>query len=211
MGNDAERKRVKYKKRNYIGWRSEQLSHFLAAVGKDSDAPLPQTEVCEIVSKYIQDRRLVQPGKKKKKVVCDPVLRALFRRKVVNRFRLSDLLAPHFTENLSSEDEPFGLWFSEDLFCKPKGNLASWDGKGGAPDTPRKGFASVTIGNVKFVYLKRSLVVNFSEEPDTFEDRMVGSVVRVKSELQQSDPRKSFFQLCLVTGRYFFFLIDRLG
>ncbi|KAB2071687.1 hypothetical protein ES319_A08G240100v1 [Gossypium barbadense] len=60
-------------------------------------------------------------------------------------------------------------------------------------------YASVVVENIKLVYLRRSLVEELLMHPDTFEEKVVGSFVRVKRKPGNCLGMTSF-QLLLVTG-----------
>ncbi|PPD78332.1 hypothetical protein GOBAR_DD24759 [Gossypium barbadense] len=60
-------------------------------------------------------------------------------------------------------------------------------------------YASVVVENIKLVYLRRSLVEELLMHPDTFEEKVVGSFVRVKRKPGNCSGMTSF-QLLLVTG-----------
>ncbi|XP_022718557.1 uncharacterized protein At5g08430-like isoform X3 [Durio zibethinus] len=60
-------------------------------------------------------------------------------------------------------------------------------------------YASIIAENIKLVYLRRSLVEELLMQPDNFEDKVLGSFVRVKG-MSGNCSVKTSFQLLQVTG-----------
>ncbi|KAK7305624.1 hypothetical protein VNO77_43530 [Canavalia gladiata] len=179
--------KVKDKKKEFIGWGSRSLIEFLQYIGKDTSREFSELDVSSIIIEYCKENKLFDP-KKKRKVICDAQLRSLLGRKSVNRNNIQNLLAPHFAENFvemngitsGSEDrddnEPFQFSRQRKLISntKPHQNLVS--------EACHSGFAAIVSSNLKLVYLKRSLVEKFLKQPESFDSKVLGSFVRVKSD-----------------------------
>ncbi|KAK3019540.1 hypothetical protein RJ639_004328 [Escallonia herrerae] len=181
------KRKVKAKKIEFVGWGSKPLIEFLESMGRDISIKLSQYEVTAIVNEYIHRNGLFHPVKKKR-VMCDEWLHYLFGKKWVPRIKIYDLLEAHFAENHDeSEDETFFSSEGEDDMVYKKQKVSSSDIKKAqqkkqVPETPKSCFASITSDNMKLVYLKRSLIQDLSKDPESFEVKVVGSYVRIKSD-----------------------------
>ncbi|XP_027334797.1 zinc finger CCCH domain-containing protein 19-like [Abrus precatorius] len=178
---------VKDKKKEFIGWGSRSLIKFLQNIGKDTSKEFSEHDVTSIIIEYCRDKKLFDPVKKRK-VLCDAQLRSLLGRKSVNRNNIQNLLARHFAENFeemdyipsSSEDmddnEPFQFLCQEKIIssAKSRQNVVS--------EVRQSCFAAIVSSNLKLVYLKRSLMEELLKQPETFDDKVLGSYVRVKSD-----------------------------
>ncbi|GAB2277272.1 hypothetical protein Dimus_011978 [Dionaea muscipula] len=208
----------------FVGWASKSLLEFLASIGKDTDKQLTQDDVASIIIKYVQENKLFHPDKRKK-VVCDKRLFSVLGRKLVNVYKINDLLEAHFLENLDlseEEEQEHSLEddIENDLFPSQKGNWSSVRSFQQKESVSKKDqiketksedasekdlpwevsvsrFASVVPRNIKLVYLKRSLVEDMLKQPESLECKVVGSFVRVKSATVD---RKQSHQLLQVTG-----------
>ncbi|KAL3537376.1 hypothetical protein ACH5RR_000742 [Cinchona calisaya] len=180
------KRKARLKKLKFIGWGSKPLIEFLESNGKDTSKQLKQYDVTAIVNEYVKANNLVHP-EKKKKIMCDQWLYALFGKKFVPRIKIYDLLEPHFVENHdSSEDdseyslEEEGTTSLEKKASNLERNISFRLKK--VPETPKSCFAAVIPENIKLVYLKRSLVLDLLKAPENFEDKVMGSFVRIKSD-----------------------------
>ncbi|XP_061360513.1 uncharacterized protein At5g08430-like [Gastrolobium bilobum] len=179
--------KVKDKKKEFIGWGSRSLIEFLKHVGRDTSTEFSELDVASIIIEYCKENKLFDP-KKKRKILCDPLLRSLLGRKSVNRNNMQKFLAPHFAENFEKMDdinssseyrddnEPFKFSRQRNLISNTTShqNLFS--------EECQNCFAAIVSSNIKLVYLKRSLVEELLKQPETFDDKVLGSFVRIKSD-----------------------------
>lgn len=196
----------KVTKPEFIGWASKSLAKFLESVNVDVSESLAPRNVASILNRYIRDKKLLNPDKKKQ-VVCDANLQSLFKRKTLNKHKISHYLDCHFAENHQSSEEDAIIDVSEEenslvskrqrkkseyrkvsedeksLVGKRQKNMSECR-KFEDPrrfSRPQRHYASVCPGNINLVYLKRTLVQKLLEEPDTFGGKLTGCFVKVKS------------------------------
>ncbi|TXG53676.1 hypothetical protein EZV62_018932 [Acer yangbiense] len=187
------------KKMEFIGWGSKPLLDFLASIGKDTNQEMSQGYITTLITEYCRENKLFH-SENEIKIICDSTLQTLFRRKIVNRNSIYRLLTTHLAENLDRSEDEFRLSSEDDDFvlCKSQQRMSSGKncmGKKVVIDVQKCCFAAIIPENVKLVYLRKSLVEKLSNEIETFEVKVIGSFVRVKSDL----PRNSH-QLVQVTG-----------
>ncbi|KAL7205702.1 hypothetical protein ACSBR2_018600 [Camellia fascicularis] len=168
---------------------------------------MSQYDVSSIIKEYINEHKLFCPDNRRK-ILCDERLKSVLGQKTVYRNQMCDLLQPHFIENLESSDEDeLGLSSeAEDknvmVACKKQRELITNRKsleKEVVINAPQSCFASIVSENIKLVYLKRSLVQELLKQPETFENKLIGSFVRVKLDPNDSFQRNSH-QLVQVTG-----------
>lgn len=195
----------KTKRMEFIGWGSKPLIDFLTSIGEDTKEALSQDFVESVIRKYIRQKNLFDQ-EQKKKVNCDELLYAIFRKKSVSKNRIHNLLNAHFKENLEHVESMRRLarGFGEknenvSVPCKKqKTERSAEEGfeKEVKPEMQATGFATINADNIKLVYLRKSLVVEFLKQNESFEDKVVGSFVKVKN-----DPRDPIaYQILQVTG-----------
>lgn len=194
-----QKRKYQHRKKEFVGWGSRQLIEFLKSIGKDTRQQIPQADVAAVITNYVNDNKLVHP-QKKKRVVCDERLRSLFGRKTISRLQIHDLLEGHYAENLEQSDDDF-LFSSgdEDLTPKPSLPQRKTPKKRKVVESSESCFAAVVPDNIKLVYLKRSLVQLLCKDSVSFEGKVVGSFVRVKSD-PNDYLQKNSYQLLQVTG-----------
>uniref|UniRef100_A0A803KNF0 Uncharacterized protein n=1 Tax=Chenopodium quinoa TaxID=63459 RepID=A0A803KNF0_CHEQI len=201
------RRRKGPKRIEFVGWASKVLIAFLESIGVDTSKKLSQDDVASLINKYVHENKLFDPDKKKK-VLCDVRLRPLIGRKSFSIYKINDALEGHFSENLDkSEGEGYSSGCEEEKASLPikknwwrklgsfqhKGSLMEkFQQKEAVLEEPKKPivvskviysqFATISPQNMKLVYLKRCLVEKLLEQRETFESKVVGSFVKVKSE-----------------------------
>lgn len=182
------KKRRKVRKLEFVGWGSKPLVEFLESIGKDTSKKLNRYEVTAIMNEYINANNLADPAKKKK-IMCNQWLYALFGKRSIPRIKVYDLLEAHFAENhdsseddsqYSSEEEGGNITYMNKKASTLERKFSYQQNK--VPESPKSCFAAVIPENIKLVYLKRSLVQDLVTASESFEDKLMGSFVKIKSD-----------------------------
>ncbi|KAL6614050.1 hypothetical protein ACP70R_036320 [Stipagrostis hirtigluma subsp. patula] len=194
-------KRRKSNKKTYVGWATKELIEFLSSSGKDTTKPLDEFEVVAVIKEYINQENLFKDNKKKS-FICDDKLRSLFRRKKLKCSAIHRMVEMHLEANELSEDE--SLDNSEDgdapvMKKKPRNSLETNIAKRDS-ERNKTSFASLIPSNLKLIYLRRSLVIKLLSHPDTFEQKVVGCCVRVKTGSHYLRVTRHAYLVGLVTG-----------
>ncbi|XP_038682218.1 zinc finger CCCH domain-containing protein 19-like isoform X2 [Tripterygium wilfordii] len=206
-GKSCMERKVKSKKKEFVGWGSKQLFEFLASLGRDTSEVLSQYDVTSIVSEYCKRNNLFDP-QKKNKVICDAKLHTLLGRKSMSRKGIYNLLNAHFAENMEESDYNFecnskdkveNLLIVSNRHCSKSNTKFHNLRKEVVQNVQRSCFASMVVENFKLVYLRRSLVEELLTQPQTFDVKVSGSLVRVKSD-PNDYLQKNSHQLLQVTG-----------
>ncbi|KAL0874711.1 hypothetical protein Bca101_024416 [Brassica carinata] len=190
----SRKRKAKLKRFEFVGWGSRQLIEFLKSIGKDTATKISRFEVSETISRYIAENGLVDSSSKKK-VVCDDRLMSLFGVKSILRIKVYDLLEKHYEEN--RDDADFDYLYEDEAQIVSHSEKVVKIRK--VVQKPRGMFAAIVSENVKLLYLRKSLVQELVKSQDTFEGKMLGSFVRIKSDPNdylQNNP----YQLVQVTG-----------
>lgn len=200
----TRKRKYRTKKKEFHGWGSVPLILFLQSIGRDTKKEIAQSEVANIVMEYVKQKSLFHKTKKKR-IECDEKLHSLFKRKTISRLKINDLLESHFAENCeessddvlfdSEEDDAFSMCETPRTAPSEKRSQL----KKPVFEKPRSCFAAVVPANIKLVYLKRSLVEKLLTDPETFETKVVGSFIRIKSD-PNDYLQKNSHQLLQVTG-----------
>ncbi|KAD7477902.1 hypothetical protein E3N88_01038 [Mikania micrantha] len=200
------RRKIKSKKLEFVGWGSKPLIEFLQSIGKDTGKELSQHNVAAIINDYVHNFNLLHPVKKKR-VVCDERLYSLFGKKSIPRIKIHELLNEHFADNHdSSEDDHLNSSeeYEDVNVTGKKRKVFNSDEK--APvqkkktsETRLSHFAAIISENIKLLYLKRSLVQELVKQPESFEGKLLGSYIRIKSDPMDFS-QKNLHQLHPVTG-----------
>ncbi|KAL8520925.1 hypothetical protein ACS0TY_011469 [Phlomoides rotata] len=200
----APKTAMKSSKNVFIGWASRSLIEFLTSIGKSTNEKLSQDDVASIINEYVNEHKLLHQ-EKRNRVICDARLWSVFRRRTINRCRVYELLEVHFAENHDESEQDELEYDPEDenagIPCERQRKLDSENksSKMELDDSARLScFASIIVENIKLVYLRKSLLGELLEQPESFEEKVIGSYVRVKSI--PCDRSKNSHQLVQVEG-----------
>ncbi|KAK0588413.1 hypothetical protein LWI29_000646 [Acer saccharum] len=196
------------KKKEFIGWGSKPLMEFLTSIGKDTNHELSEYDIATIIIEYCKENKLFHP-ERNKKIICDSRLQPLFRRKSINKNSIHNLLTAHLAENMDHSEDELGCYsqtLDEDVLVAGKKQQHASSSvkrhdqrKKEVVEVKKSCFASVVLKNIKLVYLKRSLVEELSKQLENFDDKVMGSLVRVKAD-PNDYLQKNSYQLVQVTG-----------
>ena len=206
-------KRKRSNSEEFVGWGSKPLIGFLASIGKHETEPLTKWAVNSLIHEYINEKSLDHP-RDKGKFLPDERLFPVFRKKVVSKRDIYYLLGFHFAKKMDdpSEDKNNVQISNSSLDKHPNAKkicgsrLSSLIGK----PPLRKGdyfikhsqFASINAYNIKLIYLKRSLVLELSKQPESLLGKIVGTFVRARMDSNDSRQGKSY-HLVRVLGNKF--------
>ncbi|XP_022924310.1 zinc finger CCCH domain-containing protein 44-like isoform X1 [Cucurbita moschata] len=161
-------------------WGSKPLIEFLTSIGVDITTQLSQCDVSSIILKYVQERDLIHPIKKKK-IICDRNLHLIFKKNTIPLNQIDALLGPHFSHGNDTQrtnNEKKRCLESDPQNGDAKHQKALSCSQEKSPND-KAYFASIVAHNMKLVYLRKSLVEDLLEQPESFEDKVVGSFVKV--------------------------------
>ncbi|XP_065879627.1 uncharacterized protein At5g08430-like isoform X2 [Euphorbia lathyris] len=175
---------AKTKKMQYVGWGSRPLIEFLESVGTDTSKPISQYDVSVIVEKYAEDQKLLLPERKKRRtILCDEWLLSLFGRKKIVKGQIHSKLETHFVENQVDSDDDFPCSLNKDGACESQEKFTlKRKPSEKVLKAPKSEFAAIIHDNIKLIYLRRSLVQELLRDSETCEEKIVGSIVRVKRD-----------------------------
>ena len=217
MDSDQEHKQVSKGKRvmksnltstktQFVGWGSEVLTEFHTSIAEEKTKKLSQDEVTSISVGCIHENDLFD--QKNKKDLMDERLLPNLGRKSACRFRISNNAGSHLTENLeqskkdvsgfSSKDKNANVLLAYQGQRKPSSNKTLI--KEPIPGSLHGQFAAIVPENLKHVYLKKSFVLELLKQPDSFENKIRGSFVKVKSGANLSSNHLTY-RLLQVIGK----------
>lgn len=207
FGCNKRKRRAGKRTLEFLGWGSKPLIEFLELIGQDTKEKHSQHAVASFINKYIKENGLAS-AEKKKKVLCDDILFALFGKKSILRTKVYEMLEEHFAENHDDSDDEL-LDSSDDEDYREKSSLGLKNNPTTlmkkVPKIPKSCFAAIIPENIKLIYLKKSLIQELLKFPESFEFKVIGSFVRMKSDpndIFQKNP----FQLQQVTGDWLYMI-----
>jgi len=198
-----------------VEWASEELLEFVAHM-KDGDRSIrSQFDVQALLLEYIKQNNLRDPHRKSQ-VICDSRLRALFGKSRVGHLEMLKLLEPHF---LIKEASPLAADDNQGGVVDPDPSQTEAEGNSSAStkmnlDTRRKprrrveekglinldDYAAIDVHNVSLMYLRRNLMEDFLDDIDMFNEKVVGSFIRIR--ISGSASNKDMYRLVQVVGKF---------
>ncbi|XP_050363105.1 zinc finger CCCH domain-containing protein 19 isoform X2 [Argentina anserina] len=191
----------------YTNWASKELLEFVMHMRKGDSSALSQFDVQALLLEYIKRNKLRDP-RRKSQIICDIRLQSLFGKPRVGHFEMLKLLESHFFMKEDSQiDDLQGSVVDTEGQLEADGNSdtpakASKDKKRkrkkGEPQSNVEDFAAIDIHNISLIYLRRNLVEDLLEDLDNFQEKAVGSFVRIR--ISGSGQKQDLYRLVQVIG-----------
>ncbi|KAF7841043.1 zinc finger CCCH domain-containing protein 19 [Senna tora] len=193
-------------------WASKELLEFVMHMRNGDNSVLSQFDVQALLLEYIKRNKLRDP-RRKSQIICDARLQNLFGKPRVGHFEMLKLLESHFLlkEDSQAEDQQGSVVDTELNHMEGDGNTDSYvkAGKDKKRKTRKKGderglqsnpdeYAAIDNHNINLIYLRRNLVEDLLEDTDKFQDKVVGSFVRIR--ISGSGQKQDLYRLVQVVG-----------
>ncbi|XWS33825.1 hypothetical protein CRYUN_Cryun22dG0116200 [Craigia yunnanensis] len=194
-------------------WATKELLEFVAHMKNGDMSVLSCFDVEALLLEYIKRNNLRDPCQKSH-IVCDSRLIKLFGKARVGHFEMLKLLELHFlfqdhsrsldtirdggTEAVATQLAVDGNNDSQPIIANDKRRKTRKmvDKKGQTANLDE--FAAIDVHNMNLIYLKRNLMENLIDNADKFNERVVGSFVRIS--IPDSDQKQDMYRLVQVVG-----------
>ncbi|XP_043712305.1 zinc finger CCCH domain-containing protein 19-like isoform X2 [Telopea speciosissima] len=201
-------------------WASKELLDFVAHMKKGDTSVLSQFDVQALLLDYIKRNNLRDP-RRKSQIICDSRLENLFGKVRVGHFEMLKLLEVHFLmkEDSHPDDVQKGIVDTEgsqlefddnnDALTKASKDKRRKTRKMGEEKEPQinlDDYAAIDVHNINLIYLRRNLMEELLQDTETFHDKVVGSLVRIR--ISGSGQKQDMYRLvqvvgtCMVDGPY---------
>ncbi|XP_011625190.1 zinc finger CCCH domain-containing protein 19 [Amborella trichopoda] len=178
-------------------WASKELLEFVGHMKDGDTSRLSHFELQDLLLKYIKQNKLRDP-RKQSQIICDSRLQNLFGKPRVGHFEMLKLIESHFlTKEVSSEvsahDTQEGALDSENNQMDTEGardatlktghdkkrkSRKKVDERG--HEANQNDYAAIDVHNINLIYLRRNLVEDLLDDLEKFQDKVVGSFVRIR-------------------------------
>lgn len=194
-------------------WASKDLLEFVAHMKNGDTSAITQFDVQTLLLEYIKRNNLRDP-RRKSQIICDQRLRSLFGKPRVGHIEMLKLLEFHFLINEDSHKDSF----IPAGFVSPVANDVESDGKmfglavpiksrkrktrnkneERAPQHDLNEYAAIDVYNIGLIYLRRNLMENLLDDHENFNNKVVGSIVRIR--ISTNDQKPEVHRLVQVVG-----------
>ncbi|TKW16723.1 hypothetical protein SEVIR_5G318100v4 [Setaria viridis] len=191
-------------------WASEELLNFVAHMRNGDKSVISQFDVQPLLLDYIKRNNLRDP-RRKSQIICDSLLQSLFGKKRVGHFEMLKLLESHFpmSEVSPSADENHGGVVDPDPSQDADGNseasvvMSSEKRRKSRKYDQRRqpnldDYAAIDNHNIGLMYLRRNLMEELIGDVDTFDEKVVGSFVRIR--IPGTGQRQDIYRLVQIVG-----------
>ena len=193
-------------------WASKELINFVYHARNGDKSVISQYDVQPLLLNYIKRNNLRDP-RRKSQIICDSLLQSLFAKERVGHFEMLKLLESHFpTSEVSPIDavENHGGVVDPDPSQDADGNSeasvvmsSEKRRKSRKYDLRRQpnldDYAAIDNHNIGLMYLRRNLMEELIGDVDTFDEKVVGSFVRIR--IPGTGQRQDIYRLVQIVGK----------
>lgn len=197
------------------GWASMELLELVAHMRNGDQSLISQFDVQALLLDYIKKYNLRDP-RRKSQIICDLRLRKLFGKERVGHFEMLKLLESHFlskevlqvvvdgnqvetsdTDHKLADDVEEGDTFARVVSEKRRKNRKRTEGI--EPQMNVDDYAAIDIHNITLIFLRRSLLEDLLDDIENFNDKVVGSFVRIRISI--AGQRQDLYRLVQIVGK----------
>ncbi|KAL1569544.1 zinc finger CCCH domain-containing protein 44-like [Salvia divinorum] len=194
-------------------WASKDLLEFVAHMKNGDISAITQFDVQTLLLDYIKRNNLRDP-RRKSQIICDQRLKSLFGKPRVGHIEMLKLLEYHFLIKEDSHKNSFipaGFVSSVPNDVKSDGNMFGLampvnnrkrknrkKGEDRAPHLDLNEYAAIDVYNISLIYLRRSLMENLLGDRENFNNKVIGSIVRIR--IRTNDKKPEVHRLVQVVG-----------
>lgn len=197
-------------------WASKELLDFVMHMKNGDKSVSSQFDVQALLLEYIKRNKLRDP-RKKSQIICDSRLQNLFGKPRVGHFEMLKLLESHFLvkEDSHNDDVQGSVVDTEvnhfeanenvdtppkEIKDKKRKVRKKGDGRGSQSD--RYEYAAIDMHNISLIYLRRKLMEDLLEDVDEFQNKVVGTFVRIR--ISSNTQKQDLYRLVQVVGNYYY-------
>ncbi|KAG6410836.1 hypothetical protein SASPL_128905 [Salvia splendens] len=192
-------------------WASQELLEFVSHMKNGDISLLSQFDVQALLLEYIKINKLRDP-RRKSQIVCDARLETLFGKPRVGHFEMLKLIESHFLIRDEQNDDLQGIVVDTendqlDIEASPetltkggkdKKRKSRKKGDNRGPQSNLDDYAAIDMHNIGLIYLRRKLMEDLLEDTETFNEKVIGTFVRIR--ISGSNQKQDLYRIVQVVG-----------
>ncbi|KAG6413442.1 hypothetical protein SASPL_126152 [Salvia splendens] len=192
-------------------WASQELLEFVSHMKNGDMSLLSQFDVQALLLEYIKINKLRDP-RRKSQIVCDARLETLFGKPRVGHFEMLKLIESHFLIRDEQNDDLQGIVVDTendqlDIEASPetltkggkdKKRKSRKKGDNRGPQSNLDDYAAIDMHNIGLIYLRRKLMEDLLEDTETFNEKVIGTFVRIR--ISGSNQKQDLYRIVQVVG-----------
>ncbi|KAM7251417.1 hypothetical protein ACFE04_023300 [Oxalis oulophora] len=184
--------------RNDTKWATKELLEFVAHMKNGDTSMISSFGLQALLLEYVKRNNLRDPLQETQ-IICDSRLMSLFGKARIGHIEMLRQLEYHLFTTLTSQVGIHGANTQNQLM---KGNdrkrktYRKSNEKAPGPNSAE--YAAINLHNINLMYLRRDLMENLIDDINKFQEKAIGSVVRIK--ISAGDHKHEAYRLVQVTG-----------